>query len=72
MITNFGDFCRFSAKKIGVFIKSQCNDIIVYILAVFSVKNAEFFSKFVANFFPIFRRNVFNHSIGPRSYAATL
>jgi hypothetical protein len=26
MITIFGDFCQFSAKKIGVFLKNQCYD----------------------------------------------
>jgi hypothetical protein len=26
MIKNFGDFCQFSAKKIGVFLKNKCYD----------------------------------------------
>jgi hypothetical protein len=29
MITIFGDFCLFSAKKIGVFLKNQCYDQIL-------------------------------------------
>jgi hypothetical protein len=46
MITIFCDFCTIFGKKIGVFLKNQCYDHFFQNLALFWVKNANFFAKF--------------------------
>jgi hypothetical protein len=61
MITIFGDFWQFSAKKLAFFSKTNVMIKILYILALFWVKNAEFFAEF-------FGENILkNHNIGPWS-----
>jgi hypothetical protein len=62
MITIFGDFCQFSAEKIGVFLEKQCKDqnFAYSNLNLFRVKNAFFRS--------CFRRKYFKNRItGPLS-----
>jgi hypothetical protein len=64
MIAIFGDFCKFSAKKLAFFF-SKTNVMIKFLhyLALFWVENA--------NFLPIFWwKYLKNHNIGPRSGAA--
>jgi hypothetical protein len=46
MITIFCDFCQFSAKNGGFFLKNQCYDIFFAKLAVVCAKNANIFAKF--------------------------
>jgi hypothetical protein len=46
MIIIFGDFCQFSTKKIGVFLKNQCYDHFFQKLAVVWAKTANIFAKF--------------------------
>jgi hypothetical protein len=46
MITIFGDFCQFSAKKLAFFSKTNVMIKILHILAWFWVKNANFFAEF--------------------------
>jgi hypothetical protein len=46
MITIFRDFCQFSAKKIGVFLKNNCYDKIFAKISCILSKNANFFAKF--------------------------
>jgi Holliday junction resolvasome RuvABC DNA-binding subunit len=61
MITIFCDFSQFSAKKIGVFLKYQCNDQIILKFGFVLSQKRHFFRK-------IFRQKYFkNHNIGPRS-----
>jgi hypothetical protein len=46
-VTIFCDFCQFSAKKLAFILKNQCYDHFFYLnLALFWVKNANFFAKF--------------------------
>jgi hypothetical protein len=46
MITIFGDFWQFSAKKLAFFSKTNVMIKILHILALFCVKNANIFAKF--------------------------
>jgi hypothetical protein len=46
MITIFYDFRQFSAEKIGVFSKTNVMVKILHNLALFWVKNANFFAEF--------------------------
>jgi hypothetical protein len=61
MITIFCEFCQFSAEKIGVFLrKPMLWSKFFNNLALFWVKNANFFADF-------FGENILkNHNIGPR------
>jgi hypothetical protein len=60
MITIFGDFPQFSEKKLAFFLKTNVMINLFLNLALFWVKNANFFAK-------IFGENIFkNHNIGPR------
>jgi hypothetical protein len=59
MITIFSDFCQFSAKKLAFFSKTNVMIICFQNLALFWVKNANFFAKFFGEIF-------LNHNIGPR------
>jgi hypothetical protein len=59
MITIFGDFRQFSAKKLAFFSKTNVMIKFLHILALFWVKNANFFTEFIGE-------NIFkNHNIGP-------
>jgi hypothetical protein len=59
MITIFGDFCQFSAKKLAFFLNANVMINFLPNLALFWVKNADFFAK-------IFGENILkNHHIGP-------
>jgi hypothetical protein len=46
IITNFCDFCKFSAKKLAFFSKTNVMIQFVHNLALFWVKNANFFAEF--------------------------
>jgi hypothetical protein len=60
MITIFGDFCQFSAKKLGVFPQNQCYNQILGKTCCSLSKKRQYFRQIV-------RRKYFkNHSIGPR------
>jgi hypothetical protein len=62
MITIFGDFCQFSAKKMALFSKTDVMLNILHNLALFWVTNGIFFAEF-------FGENIFkNHNIGPWSH----
>jgi hypothetical protein len=63
MITIFGDFWKFSAKKLAFFSKTNIMIKILHNLALFWVENANFFAK-------IFGENLKNHNIGPWSPCA--
>jgi hypothetical protein len=52
MVTIFCDFCRFSANKIGVFLKNQCYDKVFFITQLCFVSNTPIFS-------PIFLAKIF-------------
>jgi hypothetical protein len=52
MITFFGDFRRFSAKKLAFYSKTNVMIKILHNLALFGVKNANFFAE-------IFGENIF-------------
>jgi hypothetical protein len=61
MITIFCDFSQFSAKKLAFFSNTNVMIKILRNLALFRVKNANFFAE-------IFGENLKkNHNIGPRS-----
>jgi hypothetical protein len=51
MITIFGDFCQFSPKKMAFFSKTNVMIKIFHNLALFRVKNANFFAIFLAKIF---------------------
>jgi hypothetical protein len=60
IITIFCDFSKFSAKKFAFFSKTYVMIKILHNLALFWVKNANFFAEF-------FGENILkNHNIGPR------
>jgi hypothetical protein len=62
MITIFCDFRQFSAKKLAFFSKPNVMIKFLHYLALFWVKNANYFAK-------IFGENIFkNHNIGPWSH----
>jgi hypothetical protein len=62
MITNFCDFCQFSAKKMPFFSKTNVMLNFFQKLAVVLAKNANIFAKF-------FGENILkNHNIGPWSH----
>jgi hypothetical protein len=46
MITSFCDFCQFSAKKLEFFSKTNVMIKILHTLAMFRVKNDNFFAEF--------------------------
>jgi hypothetical protein len=54
----FGYFCRFSAKKIGVFLKNQCYYSILQNLAMIFNQNRHYFRQFFC------RKYFENHNIG--------
>jgi hypothetical protein len=62
MITIFCDFPQFSAKKMGVFLKYHWYEQLFFNLALFRVKNANFFRKILR------RKYSKNPNIGPRRY----
>jgi hypothetical protein len=51
MITIFCDFRQFSAKKLAFFSKTNVMIKILHILALFRIKNANFFAEFLAKIF---------------------
>jgi hypothetical protein len=59
MITIFCDFRQFSEKKLAFFSKTNVVIKILHNLALFEVKNANFFAEFFGE--KIFK----NHNIGP-------
>jgi hypothetical protein len=61
MITIFCDFCQFSAKKIGVFLKTNVMIKVLHNSALFRVKNANCFLRF------FWQKYLKNHNIGPWS-----
>jgi hypothetical protein len=59
IITIFGDFCQFATKKLAFFSETNVMIKILHNLALFCVKNANFFAEFFGeNFIHFFGENI--------------
>jgi hypothetical protein len=69
MLTNFCNFCHFSAKKLAFFSKSNVMIKLLNNLVLFWAKNANFFAEFLPSTFSYFCSAEFSWKISPKNSA---